>query len=109
MDLKVMVMDSLVVLRVYCCISQLLLGQFGSNGNGNGQFSSPHGVAIDDDGHTLVLTYKGGDSCVYALSPDGKQVKLISGLNNPYGIVVVLDKDGCIYVTDYGNHRIMKH
>ena len=78
-------------------------------------YSNPHsgstylqGVAIDDDGHILVLTYEGSSrSCVYALSPDGKQVKLISGLNDPYGIA--LDKDGYIYVTDYGNSRIMKY
>ncbi|XP_011409287.1 PREDICTED: tripartite motif-containing protein 2-like [Amphimedon queenslandica] len=78
-------------------------------------YNNPHsgstylqGVAIDDDGHVLVLAYKGGsDSCVYALSSDKKQVKLISGLSNPYGIA--LAKDGYIYVTDTNNKRIMKY
>ncbi|XP_011407401.1 PREDICTED: tripartite motif-containing protein 2-like [Amphimedon queenslandica] len=60
------------------------------------------GIAIDDDGHILVLTYKGNSqSCVYAESPDGK---LVSGLNNPYGIA--LDKDGCIYAAN--KNRIVK-
>ncbi|XP_019858771.1 PREDICTED: E3 ubiquitin-protein ligase TRIM71-like [Amphimedon queenslandica] len=66
-----------------------------------------HGVAIDDDGHILVLTYRYNDVCVYALSPDGKQVKLISGLSNPFGIA--LDKDGYIYVADCMNKCITKY
>ena len=78
-------------------------------------YNNPHsgstyiqGVAIDDDGHILVLTYEGSSkSCVYKLSPDRKQVKLISGLSDPMGIA--LDKDGYIYVADYGNSRIMKY
>uniref|UniRef100_A0A1X7TJH4 SMP-30/Gluconolactonase/LRE-like region domain-containing protein n=1 Tax=Amphimedon queenslandica TaxID=400682 RepID=A0A1X7TJH4_AMPQE len=74
-------------------------------------YNNPHsvssylqGIAIDDDGNILVLTYNGSNSCVYALSPDGKEVELISGLNNPYGIA--LDKDGCIYAAN--KNRIMK-
>ncbi|XP_011405114.1 PREDICTED: E3 ubiquitin-protein ligase TRIM71-like [Amphimedon queenslandica] len=74
-------------------------------------YNNPHsgsgylqGIAIDDNGHILVLTYNGSNSCVYALSPDGKEVELISGLNNPYGIA--LDKDGCIYAAN--NNRIVK-
>ena len=78
-------------------------------------YNNPHsgssrfqGIAIDDDGHILVSTFEDiSKSCVYALSPDGKQVKLISGLNNPYGIA--LDKDGYIYVAEYSNRRIMKY
>ena len=78
-------------------------------------YNNPHsgstylqGIAVDDEGHILVLTYEGSSrSCVYALSPDGKQVKLISGLNDPFGIA--LDKDGYIYVADFSNKCIMKY
>ncbi|XP_011408250.1 PREDICTED: tripartite motif-containing protein 2-like [Amphimedon queenslandica] len=78
-------------------------------------YNNPHvgssrlqGVAIDDDGHILVSTFEDiSKSCVYALSPDGKQVELISGLRNPHGIA--LDKDGYIYVAEYSKRRIMKY
>ena len=77
-------------------------------------YNNPHsgstyiqGIAIDDEGHILVSTYNRSGSCVYELSPDRKQVKLISGLSDPMGIA--LDKDGYIYVADYGNNRIMKY
>uniref|UniRef100_A0A1X7T9S4 SMP-30/Gluconolactonase/LRE-like region domain-containing protein n=1 Tax=Amphimedon queenslandica TaxID=400682 RepID=A0A1X7T9S4_AMPQE len=83
------------------------IGQLGSNGNGNGQFSSPHGIAIDDEGYIFVSVYNSGTSYLHILSPDRKQVKLISGLSSPWG--VALDKDGYIYVADYGNKRITKY
>ena len=64
-----MVMDSLDVLGVYCwlyvsdynlhCVQYFsattgqYIGQFGSNGNGNGQFSRPHGMSTDGKGNIL--------------------------------------------------------
>ena len=67
------------------------------------------GIAVDDEMDILVLTYNTScfDSCLYLLNSDRKQVKLITQLNNPYGIA--LDKDGYIYVADTDNNRIMKY
>ncbi|XP_019862663.1 PREDICTED: E3 ubiquitin-protein ligase TRIM71-like, partial [Amphimedon queenslandica] len=69
-----------------------------------GNFSSPDGIAIDDEGYIFVSSNNG---YLHVLSPDRKQVKLISGLSCPWG--VALDKDGYIYVADYYNKRIMKY
>ena len=75
--------------------------------NPAGNFNSPDGIAIDDEGHIFVSVFNNGTSYLHVLSPDRKQVKLISGLSNPYGIA--LDKDGYIYVADNINKRILKY
>ncbi|XP_011406990.2 PREDICTED: E3 ubiquitin-protein ligase TRIM71-like [Amphimedon queenslandica] len=72
--------------------------------NPAGDFISPDGIAIDDEGYIFVSSSNG---YLHVLSRDRKQVKLISELSDPGG--VVLDKDGYIYVADYGNKRIMKY
>ena len=75
--------------------------------NPAGNFNRPDGVAIDDEGYIFVSVDNFGTSYLHVLSPDRKQVKLISGLSNPWGIA--LDKDGYIHVTEYDNSRIMKY
>ncbi|XP_019856595.1 PREDICTED: E3 ubiquitin-protein ligase TRIM71-like isoform X1 [Amphimedon queenslandica] len=72
--------------------------------NPAGNFNSPSGIAIDDEGYILVSSNNG---YLHVLSPDRKQVKLISGLSNPWG--VALDKDGYIYVAECGNYHVMKY
>ena len=75
--------------------------------NPAGNFNCPDGIAIDDEGYIFISVYNDGTSYLHVLSPDRKQVKLISGLSDPWG--VALDKDGYIYVADYSNSRIMKY
>ena len=75
--------------------------------NPAGNFSGLNGFAIDDEGYIFVSVYNGGTYYLHVLSPDRKQVKLISGLSNPWG--VALDKDGYIYVSEYNNNCIMKY
>ena len=72
--------------------------------NPAGNFDCPDGIAIDDEGYIFVSCNHG---YIHVLSPDRKQVKLISGLSHPWG--GALDKDGYIYVAEYSNHRIMKY
>ncbi|XP_019859210.1 PREDICTED: E3 ubiquitin-protein ligase TRIM71-like [Amphimedon queenslandica] len=73
------------------------------------QVFSPDAVAIDDEGYIFVSVYYRyvGDSYLHVLNPDGKQVKLVSGLSYPVGIA--LDQDGCIYVAEYNNKCITKY
>ena len=69
-----------------------------------GNFNSPNGIAIDDEGCMFVSS---NDGYLHVLSSDTKQLKLISGLSIPYGIA--LDKNGHIYVAEYSGSRIMKY
>uniref|UniRef100_A0A1X7TA61 B box-type domain-containing protein n=1 Tax=Amphimedon queenslandica TaxID=400682 RepID=A0A1X7TA61_AMPQE len=72
--------------------------------NPAGCFNHPNGIAIDNEGYTFVSSNNG---YLNVLSPDRKQVKLISRLSFPWG--GALDKDGYIYVAESGNKRIMKY
>ncbi|XP_003390109.1 PREDICTED: E3 ubiquitin-protein ligase TRIM71-like [Amphimedon queenslandica] len=71
------------------------------------KFICPNGIAIDDEGYIFVSVYNGGTFSLHLLSPNRKQVKLISGLSDPWGIA--LSNDGYIYVAENKNNCIMKY
>ena len=75
--------------------------------NPAGSFQYPQGIAIDDEGYIFITAQYSSTYYLHVLNYDRKQVYLLSGLNNAWGIT--LDKDGHIYVTDPGNNRIMKY
>ena len=75
--------------------------------NPAGSFQYPRGIAIDDEGYIFITAQYSSTYYLHVLNYDRKQVNLLSGLNNPWGIT--LDKDGHIYVADYSNNRIMKY
>ena len=70
-------------------------------------FQYPQGIAIDDEGYIFIIARHSSTYYLHVLNYDRKQVNLLSGLNNPWGIT--LDKDGHIYVADTSNYRIMKY
>ena len=80
---------------------------FNPYSNPAGSFQYPQGIAIDDEGYIFVTARYSSTYYLHVLNYDRKQVNLLSGLNNAWGIT--LDKDGHIYVADPGNYRIMKY
>ncbi|XP_019859672.1 PREDICTED: E3 ubiquitin-protein ligase TRIM71-like [Amphimedon queenslandica] len=75
--------------------------------NPAGNFTYSRGIAIDDEGYIIVSVHNSGNSYLHVLSPERKQVKLVSGLSDP--VDLALDKDGNIYVAEYGNKCIAKY
>ena len=75
--------------------------------NPAGSFQNPQAIAIDDEGYIFITAQYSGTYYLHVLNYDRKQVNLLSGLNNAWGIT--LHKDGHIYVADTSNHRIMKY
>ena len=75
--------------------------------NPAGSFQNPQGIAIDDEGYIFITAYYSRTYYLHVLNYDRKQVNLLSGLSDPWGII--LDKDGHIYVADTSNYRIMKY
>ena len=85
--------------------------QFGSTGDGAGQFRWPAGLAIDSDGNVYVT-----DEWLHRVSvfdSDGGFLRMFGGFgdglgqfNRPSGIAI--DDNDDVYVSDTLNHRIQK-
>jgi len=68
-------------------------------------FSIPDDVIEDAEGNIFVVTL--GDDAIHLIPAGTNQdVILVSGLNNPQGLI--FDSDGSLVVTDSGAHRLIK-
>ena len=83
---------------------------FGSQGEGQGQFNSPSGLAVD--ANDCIYISDGKNNRIQKFDPEGNYISEFTGeentcgqLNSPSGIKV--NKDGNIHVVDRGNSRIV--
>ena len=99
------------IVQVYSFNGQKLT----SYGNPSGNFNCPRGIFIDDNGYRYITTHyydraRGSNRTyryyLHILNSQGNQIKLIS-THDPYG--VTLDKEGYIYIAEYGNYRVSKY
>ncbi|MCE7979756.1 MAG: 6-bladed beta-propeller [Caldilinea sp. CFX5] len=79
------------------------LGQWGSQGNGDGQFSNPQGVAVDSNKDVYVVD--SGNQRLQKFNNAGSFLGRWGGLKDPTTIV---GSNGSVYVADTGNHRIQQ-
>jgi len=86
-----------------------LLSQFGSEGNGPGQFLYPTGIAVAPDG-TLYVSEYGGNDRIQAFTPEGRPIRAWGSygkepgqFDRPQSIALAGDR---LYVADAANHRI---
>jgi DNA-binding beta-propeller fold protein YncE len=89
-----------------------LLGSFGREGTGDGEFLLPTDVAVDADGFLYVSEYQGNDR-ITKWSPDltfvaaiGDQAIAGKRLSRPAGIDI--DDEQTLWVADACNHRIVR-
>lgn len=87
----------------------ILLSEFGSEGNGPGQFQYPTGIAIGADGLIFVSEY-GGNDRIQVFTHDGRILRAWGSygadpgqFERPQGIALAGDR---IYVADAANHRV---
>ena len=86
-----------------------LIKSFGSVGSKDGQFKSPNGVDVDEEGRIIVAdTY---NDRIQVFDNDGSFLRSFGSegssegqFDEPYSVVV--DGDGNIVISDSGNHRI---
>ena len=88
-----------------------LVGEWGSQGTGNGQFQSPYGIAVDANGRVFVADTN--NHRIQKFEPDGTFVKAWGSLgtdpgqfNKPWDVAV--SDTGRVYVADGENYRIQK-
>jgi sugar lactone lactonase YvrE len=77
---------------------------FGSNGEGNGQFNAPTGVAVDNQDNIIVADW--GNSRIQIFDSTGSFLAFVNTLACPlYGPQgVAMTTDGHVVVADSGNH-----
>jgi tripartite motif-containing protein 2/3 len=93
----------LYALQVFDMSGSFVLS-FGSNGEGNGQFNAPTGVAVDANDNILVADW--GNSRLAVFDASGSFVAFVNTaacpLYGPQGLAVT--PDGNVVVADSGNH-----
>ena len=71
-----------------------------------GDPNRPIGIAIDDEGYSLVSEWDG--NCLSIYDPDGNKIHTVENLNNPYG--TALDpRDGSVFIAIYGAGTVLKY
>lgn len=78
--------------------------QWGSAGNGNGQFNDLDQIAIDSSGNVYVADY--GNNRIQKFKPDGSFITkwVADGASG-----IAIDSSGNVYVSDYDNCIIRKY
>lgn len=106
---QVIVSQESNVITVYGRVFRKVLS-FGSLGEGEGQFNSPGGLAVDSKDHIYVADSK--NNRIQKFDAQGNYVSEFMGgentcgqLNSPGGIKI--NKNGDIYIVDRGNCRIV--
>jgi len=80
------------------------LGQWGSEGEGEGQFVLPHAITTDAEG--LVYVADRTKWRVEIFSPEGRFLRQWTHIGKPFGIVYA--PDGYFYICDGQNARVTK-
>ena len=88
------------------------VGQFGTKGSGPGQLNSPNDITIDTAATGLVYVSELGNDRISVFTSDGVFVRRFgsegSNIDQFYGPRgLTFDKDGFLYVCDFGNSRLI--
>ena len=86
-----------------------LLGMFGKNGCGIGQFETPRHIACDSTGNVYIAD--SGNHRIQVFTPQGEFLRMFGGkgegrgeLCMPFGVAI--DSSDRIYVSENKNHRV---
>ena len=71
-----------------------------------GDPNDPSGIAIDDEGYSLVSECWG--NCLFIYDPDENKIHTVGNLMHPYG--TALDpRDGSVFIANYGANTVLKY
>ena len=71
-----------------------------------GDPNDPIGIAIDDEGYSLVSEYNG--HCLSIYDPEGNEIHTVENLKQPWG--TALDpRDGSVFIANYGADTVLKY
>ena len=71
-----------------------------------GDPNGPMGIAIDDEGYSLVSEYWG--DCLSIYDPEGNMIHTVGNLDYPND--TALDpRDGSVFIVNYGANTVLKY
>lgn len=82
--------------------SWVLSQSWGSSGSGEGQFSTPRGIAVGPEGRIYATDY--GNNRVQVFEPDGTFVRQWGDVTGPWSIAI--SSSGLVYVAENNGYRI---
>ena len=71
-----------------------------------GDPNRPSGIAIDDEGYSLVGEC--GDHCLSIYDPKGNKIHTVRNLKNPYGTALDL-RDGSVFIANWCANTVLKY
>ena len=74
---------------------------------GQGQLVYPVGIAVDEEGFSLVAEYNNTSSRLQIFDSSHHLVRTVTGLYNSYDVTI--SKDGGVYVADYNNMKLVRY
>jgi DNA-binding beta-propeller fold protein YncE len=110
----------MLILIIFCWWCDLVVAienyeladEWGAEGNGDGEFIEPYGIAVDDEANVYVSDAVGNHR-IQKFTSDGEFITKWGNpgsgdgeFNAPWGLDV--DRDGNVYVADMWNDRIQK-
>ena len=106
---QVIVSQESNVITVYGRVFRKILS-FGSPGEGEAQFNSPSGLAVDAKDFIYIADSK--NNRIQKFDPEGNYISEFTGEENTCGQLsspggIKINKDGEIYIVDRGNGRII--
>ena len=71
-----------------------------------GDPNGPHGIAIDDEGYSLVSEL--GGNCLSIYDPEGNKIHAVGNLEKPWDIS--LDpRDGSVFIANFSANTVLKY
>ena len=68
-----------------------------------GDLNDPIGIAIDDEGYSLV-----SEISLSIYDPEGNKIHTVGNLEDPYGTAID-PRDGSVFIADYGANTVLKY
>ena len=72
---------------------------------GQGQLVYPAGIAVDEEGFSLVTEHNSTSSRLQIFNSSHHLVKTVTGLNESHDVII--SKDGGVYVAEYSNKKLV--
>ena len=72
-----------------------------------GDPNGPRGIAIDDEGYSLVSEF--GGHCLSIYDPEGNKIHTVGNLKSPHGTALEHPRDGSVFIAYIIANTVLKY